>query len=648
MLLKFDPDFHSENLTFVPQTKKGNRMKRLFTVLLGALAIAGASAQCEVGELEFTMDLYTDNWGYEVYWEIVPEGNACGTGTILSGGNAAQVGCNGGGQQDAGDGEGYESNTVINIAPFCLTMGQAYDLYFVDDYGDGGLTFEIYEEGELFVVLAGSGEGSMWTFTPGFSPIPDYSSPCDAEPIMPDGTPIMLNNTFAASTMDEPSPEGFDCAAYGYWCEGSVTKSVWALATIPTGGSYIISTCNSGTVPDTQLAVYLFEDCADYSTYTLISANDDVPGGCADANGYASTCYIACLEPGTQILIQTDGFYGESGDIYLTLTPYDGEAEANPIVYDSACPESKGEAGSGAAIAQISGWGIDYTVLWTGPNGFQSNDLAIFELSSGTYNYTATNACGSSFSGSVEVGAATPFTAYVTVTPPTCATASNGSLQMNLTGGTAPYEYEWTGPGGFLSNDQNPTGMMAGSYLLLATDENGCVFSQFFSVTAGTGIPVSLGANTTICLNQSVTLNGPEGVAYNWSTGAATQSITFTGEELGVGEHTIILNVSDNSGCNGAGSVTITVDNCIGVDEIGLGAMAVYPNPAADKVHISGLPTTGVLLSLSASDGRILLQKQTNGNASELLETGHLARGVYILTLSHPSGMISTHKLILE
>jgi len=623
-------------------------MKKIYLAAFSLLAAAAVHAQCGAGELPFSMNLYTDDWGYEVYWEMVPEGNACGVGTIVSGGNAMDVGCNGGGQQDAADGNGYASNEVIQQGTFCLTEGQDYSIYFVDDYGDGGLTFEIFEDGNLFVVLAGAGDGSVWTITPGSSPIPDYSNPCNAEAIALDGTPLMLNNDFAFAPIAEPEPDGFDCGAYGFWCEGNATKTVWATVVIPDAGAYLISTCNTGTEPDTQVAVYIAEDCSDYGTYTLISSNDDVPGGCSEANGYASACYVSCLAPGTTILIQMDGFFGESGDIYLTVSPYGESATANPIVYDSACPESKGEGGSGAAVAQISGWGSDYSISWNGPDGFSSQEFAIFNLTPGDYGFVATNNCGASLNGYFTVGAAEPFQAAAQVTQPTCASSSNGSIQLTFTGGTAPYTFEWTGPGGYVSDAQNPTGLMAGNYFLTATDQNGCLFLQNFTVTAGSGLSVNLGANTTICLNQSVTLSGPNGLTYLWSTNEQTQSITLTGEGLGVGQHTIILNVSDTAGCNGAGSVTITVDNCIGVEEQGLEALAVYPNPATDVLRLTGLPSVRVSLALTAMDGRLVMRNETNGSAAYTLPVADLARGVYLLDISSDNGMTVKRKVVLE
>jgi hypothetical protein len=112
-------------------------MKKIyFTVGLSILSFF-AFAQCPSGQTEVTIDVGTDNWGEEVYWELAPTGNTCGSvATIFSGGNTG-VGCNAFNNTSAG----YADNTVIYEGPWCLTDGATYDIISRDGYGDGGATF---------------------------------------------------------------------------------------------------------------------------------------------------------------------------------------------------------------------------------------------------------------------------------------------------------------------------------------------------------------------------------------------------------------------------------------------------------------------------------------------------------------------------
>lgn len=118
----------------------------IVTILFLICNIGFIKAQCPAGQVELSLEIETDQYGYEIYWEIVPAGNNCGVSTIASGGNT-NVGCSGGGLQTASAGSGYANNTNINEGPYCVTENSSFDLIYVDDYGDGGGEFELFING---------------------------------------------------------------------------------------------------------------------------------------------------------------------------------------------------------------------------------------------------------------------------------------------------------------------------------------------------------------------------------------------------------------------------------------------------------------------------------------------------------------------
>lgn len=132
------------------------------------------SAQCSAGQNQVYIQIETDDYGYEGYWELVPAGNPCGTGTIFSGGNSAQVGCNGAGQRDATAGNGYGNNATPTEGPWCLAAGQDYDIIYIDDYGDGGFTFHVEVEGFEIATFTGDAGTQRYTFTA--DPPPAYDA----------------------------------------------------------------------------------------------------------------------------------------------------------------------------------------------------------------------------------------------------------------------------------------------------------------------------------------------------------------------------------------------------------------------------------------------------------------------------------------
>jgi len=89
-------------------------------------------------------------------------------------------------------------------------------------------------------------------------------------------------------------------------------------------------------------------------------------------------------------------------------------------------------------------------------------------------------------------------------------------------------------------------------YIVVVTDANGCTATDTASVSAGTSLPVNIG-DFQFCDGGSATLDaGNPGANYTWSTGETTQLITASSGGV------YSVTVSDNSGCTGTDSGTIT------------------------------------------------------------------------------------------
>ena len=116
-------------------------LNTMIVILIGAMP-SGMLAQCPVGQMDLKIDVGTDNYGYEGYWQLIPAGNDCGVGIIWEGGNDMEVGCSGGGDQDATTVFGYGDNIIVSENIGCVDNG-FYDIKYVDDWGDGGMSFSI-------------------------------------------------------------------------------------------------------------------------------------------------------------------------------------------------------------------------------------------------------------------------------------------------------------------------------------------------------------------------------------------------------------------------------------------------------------------------------------------------------------------------
>jgi gliding motility-associated-like protein len=90
----------------------------------------------------------------------------------------------------------------------------------------------------------------------------------------------------------------------------------------------------------------------------------------------------------------------------------------------------------------------------------------------------------------------------------------NGTATATATGGSGNYAYTWSNgsAGSFIS------GLSAGSYTVVATDQNGCSATSQVVVSTSPAAGVTLLAlDTIIGLNESVTLEIVGGNTYNWS-----------------------------------------------------------------------------------------------------------------------------------
>lgn len=601
-------------------------------------------AQCSPDEVEVTFILTTDAWGYEIYWELYPEGSSCGESPILSGGNALQVGCDGGGQQNATGGNGYPSNSQIELDPICLQTDEPLVFQFIDDWGDGGLNVQIYEDGNFVTSFQGSGNGNVWSYTPGSLVFPVYNNPCGALEVEIDGDAIVFSNVAANVFPGEPAPPGGGCQTSGLWCEGGLSNTIWAYIVAPESGSLEFSTCMSQTNFDTQLAVWKATDCGDYSTFELIAANDDIPGGCGPGNGFASRTVAACLEPGEPYYIQIDGYNGATGTSGLRVSTINTPITLAPNVNSMPCAIGKGEPGEGSIQMFVNGYGINFTTVWEGPNGFASQSNNINNLEVGTYTATVTTNCGTELTGSFDISVPQPIFVTLSLTQPDCALSPNGGAAAAITGGTAPFSYEWEGPDNYSSDDNTPDDMFEGAYTLLITDANGCEMEQGFTLTAANAIGLDLGPNQTICTDETLLLFAPAGYEYEWQDGSINQFYYVEGEDYEIGDHIFVVEVFNDEGCEAIDAVTVTIELCSNIEDVEHSEPAIYPNPFNEMVYIDLNVDSPVDLEVFDSVGKRVIRTQIQGQNIQY-STADLARGIYIFQISG-EGFQATHRLV--
>ena len=220
----------------------------------------------------------------------------------------------------------------------------------------------------------------------------------------------------------------------------------------------------------------------------------------------------------------------------------------------------------GAVSLTVSGGVAPYSYLWS--NGATTKDIS--DLTEGNYTVTVTDANGCTATSVVTV-VNPPLLTYTSQVSNyngfnvSCFDMSNGYININITGGTAPYLFSWTGPDGFIAYTQSISGLKAGTYTVHIADSLGCTANQVFNLSEpnklGMNIDVSKSRDGLYNLNCAGDrtgyidinpVNGVGTVEYLWSDGLYGK----TRNNLPAGRYSIII--TDANGCYDNTSVTLT------------------------------------------------------------------------------------------
>jgi hypothetical protein len=547
-------------------------------------------SQCAEDESYVQLIVHTDDWAYELYWELVPVGQFCGEAEVLMSGGNEGVGCdfNGGG---ASEGENYANNTSYPTASVCVTTGSQLDVIFVDSYGDGGTDFTVLINGAQTAYFEGTGYGNTFTLDVSTDVLIEHDNSCDALEVAVDGTPSLISSVGATSGYFEVAPPTLGCNTPGGWCEGGATVSVWATFTVEESVHYQARLCNENTTFDTQIALWIADDCGNWDTYELIGANDDA--GCAVGSNYASIAYTPCLEPGTQVLVQIDGWYGATGEAEITVAPSTLEPYITSASYDISCALETEFNPDGSIMIYTYNTGLDWSATWTGPFGYTGTGTTITGLLPGTYNVEMSSGCsGETFSASYEI-VNPELLELSSVVSSSCADGSSGGIDLTITGGTGGYDIDWSGPEGFDFDSEDLLVAESGWYNVQVIDAEGCSEQLDIEIPYMGIVPFSLGPDMEMCAGDMNIFFGPGGdYSYEWQDGSTAQ-LYILQTEPGLATTAVVgVSVSNNDGCQSSDAIVVTVMNCAAIDDIsGTKEWTIYPNPIS---HVATFNFEGV------------------------------------------------------
>jgi len=154
----------------------------------------------------------------------------------------------------------------------------------------------------------------------------------------------------------------------------------------------------------------------------------------------------------------------------------------------------------GFAQVDVAGGNGTYFYQWS--NGAGISQVAP-NLCAGQYDVTVTDQNGCTATASVTILEPNPMSVNHIAGNVTCYDACNGSAIVQVSGGTAPFSYQWSGNGVFVSTPA-ALNLCAGTYNVLVTDANGCQISETIVITQ----PAALLANATLTNSNCGQNNG--------------------------------------------------------------------------------------------------------------------------------------------
>jgi len=247
-----------------------------------------------------------------------------------------------------------------------------------------------------------------------------------------------------------------------------------------------------------------------------------------------------------------------TGTYTVTITDENGcvaTATTEVTVADGpdATASNNGSICEGETATLTATGGVSYS--WTGPEGFISNQAEVTTAIGGTYTVTVTDDGGCTATATTDVVISPNPTASATGGE-TCA---GGSVTLGADGGAF---YAWTGPNGFVSNEQNPTVMTGGTYTVTVTDANGCTDTATAEVVINPD-PAATAMGGSICEGGSIALSATGGVSYAWTGPNGFVSSEQNPNVSTAGTYTVT--VTDANGCTATATAIVTLDDSLTV-----------------------------------------------------------------------------------
>ena len=220
---------------------------------------------------------------------------------------------------------------------------------------------------------------------------------------------------------------------------------------------------------------------------------------------------------------------------------------------------------NGTGSLTLSGGTSPYNYNWnTSP---ATTTPSVGGLCVGNYLGIGTDANGCTTSKTIVISQPSAITVSIVGTNPKCNAACNGSFVATVNGGSPGYTYQWIPVASPTGTMQNPTGLCAGNYTLIVTDNNLCTKQVITSLTNPSTLLANVSFTNPLCtgscngIASSNPIGGSGAYTYSWT--APTQT-TQTINSLCSGTYTVV--VTDANLCTNTQTITLVPATAISVN----------------------------------------------------------------------------------
>ncbi|MCT4582402.1 MAG: gliding motility-associated C-terminal domain-containing protein [Flavobacteriales bacterium] len=471
-------------------------------------------------------------------------------------------------------------------------------------------------------------------------------------------TPVSCNNGNDGA-IDITATGGTVAGSYTYSWSGSnaYSNNTEDISGLPTGSYTVIVTddnnCNntaSFNITEPTPIVISTTTTNSQCTGSTGSITASVSGGTATYN-YSWTDALGASIGGNSPSITNQ----PSGIYTLTVTDLNGCTEtitatisddvAPTLTIDNFNDVSCNGANDGLINITATGGTGTLTYSWTStPTGYTSNAEDINLLAGTiTYNITVTDANGCSANQSQLINEPQPISLNANTTDPLCNGGNDGSIDLSVNGGTAPFTFDWDNDGtGDFDDTEDIGGLVAGNYIISVLDNNNCPQTQTISLNEPSAINLVTSSVNSNCTQSdgSATVtasNGtpipPNSYTYQWTPSGQTVpvlSIASTLSNQPAGCYDVTVNDANN--CSTTTTVCITDNNA--------------PDLTINATDVTCFGNTDGTINLSITNGQTpynpIVWTGNTAIPNGSLNATNLQSGIYAVQVTDGAGCIAT------